>query len=193
MLDFTPVRDGEKSIGELAADLTIDDLRRLTNDMVDRMLSVIADGVDADVIFLPDDPEAYDAFATDAAEVEMAWTLGHVIAHTTASAEESAALAAEMARGIENHGRSRSEVSWDTITTVEQCRRRLEESRRMRLASLDMWPGSPHLDITYVPWPAAGPVNAAGRFILGLMHDDDHLGQIAEIVRQARAARVHEE
>jgi hypothetical protein len=58
-----------------------------------------------------------------------------------------------------------------------------------RLASLEMWPDSPHFDICYTPWRGAGEVNCVGRFVLGLFHDDDHLGQIAEIVRQAHQAR----
>jgi hypothetical protein len=103
--------------------------------------------------------------------------LGHVIVHTTASAEESAALAAEMARGVEFHGRSRSEIPWRDVTTIAQCRHRLEESRRMRLASLDMWPDEPYLDNRHQPWPGAGRLDAYGRFVLGLLHDDDHLGK----------------
>ena len=52
---------------------------------------------------------------------------------------------ADLARGVAFHGRSRSEVPWETVTTIAQCRARLEESRRMRLASLDMWPDQPYL------------------------------------------------
>lgn len=48
-------------------------------------------------------------------DVHLAWNLGHVIVHTMASAEESAALAAELARGVEYHGRSRYEVPWETV------------------------------------------------------------------------------
>jgi hypothetical protein len=81
-------------------------------------------------------------------------------------------------------------VPWETITTINQCRERLEESRRMRLASLDMWPDAPHLDNQYLPWPRAGEVNPVGRFILGLWHDDDHLAQIESVVQQAKAARL---
>jgi hypothetical protein len=33
-------------------------------------------------------------------------------------------------------------------------------------------------------------VGAVERFVRGLSHDDSHLGQIAEIARQARAARA---
>jgi hypothetical protein len=59
----------------------------------------------------------------------------------------------------------------------------------MRLASFGMWPDSPHLENAYEVWPDRPPVNAIGRFVLGLMHDESHLGQIEEIVRQARVAR----
>jgi len=190
LLDFTPVRNKEITLAEFVARLTVDDLRELTNNMVDAVLDLIADCVDEDVTFVPVDPDADDPYATDEAERNIAWTLGHVIVHTTASAEESAGIAAELARGVEYHGRSRYEVPWRTVTKIEQCRQRLEESRRMRLASLDMWPDQPHLDNTYEPWKGIGEINAVGRFVLGLMHDDDHLGQIVEIVRQAKAARA---
>lgn len=189
MLDFTPVREKRMTVAELCAGLTIDDLRALTNEMIDAMLALIADCTDEDVVFQPVDPNADDPFAATPEEAGAAWTLAHVIVHTTASAEESAFLAAEMARGVPNHGRSRYEVPWQSVATIEQCRHRLEESRRMRLASLEMWPDQPHFDVCYTPWRGAGEVNCIGRFVLGLFHDDDHLGQIAEIVRQARQAR----
>jgi len=185
MLDFKALDDKKITLNDLVADLTRDDLRNLTNEMVDTMQNLIADCVDQDVTFEPTDPDAYDSFAENPEETEMAWSLGHVIVHTTASAEESAALAAELARGVKFHGRSRSEIPWRTVTTIEQCRHRLEESRRMRLASLEMWPDNPYLDNTYKSY--AGQINAVGRFVLGLKHDDSHLGQIAEIVRQAKA------
>jgi hypothetical protein len=141
------------------------------------------------VAFTPSDPLANDPFASDSAAVNLPWTLGHVIVHTTASAEESAALAAELARGVKFHGRSRSEAPWEGVQTIEQCRRRLEESRRMRLASLDMWPDPPYLDNTYKYSESGEPINALNRFVRGLQHDDSHLGQIDKIVKQARAAR----
>lgn len=190
MLDFAPVWEREITLRELVANLTAADLRELTNDMIDTMLDLIADCVDEDVAFVPADPDANDTYATDEAERNIAWTLGHVIVHTTASAEESAAIAAELARGVEYHGRSRSEVPWRTVTTIQQCRQRLEESRRMRLASLEMWPAQPHLDNTYEPWKAVGEINAVSRFVLGLLHDDSHLEQIAAIVRQAKQSKV---
>lgn len=189
MLNFEAVRRKQITIGDLCAGLTVADLCTLTNEMIDKMQALIADCCDADVIFQPVDPQADDPYAATSAEINIAWTLGHVIVHTTASAEESAFLAAEMARGVPNHGRSRYETPWESVTTIAQCRRRLEESRRMRLASLQIWPDQPHLDLTYTPWPGAGEINCVARFVLGLRHDDDHLGQIAEIVRQAHEVR----
>ena len=189
MLNFQAVRSGESTFADLVADLTIDDLRDLTNELADTMLRMIADCVDADVVFEPADPEADDPFAATPEEVHMPWTLGHVIVHTTASAEESAAVAAELARGVEYRGRSRYEVPWQEMRTIAGCRQRLEESRRMGLASLGMWPAEPHLDNAYEIWADRPKVNAIGRYVLGLMHAEDHWGQIEEIVRQARAVR----
>lgn len=190
MLDFQAVRDEELTIAELTADLTREDLRNLTDEMVDTILEIIADCSDADVTFVPSDPEAHDPFAATPEEEDMAWTLGHVIVHITASAEESAALASELARGVRVRGRSRYEVPWEEMTTIEVCRLRMEESRRMRLASLEMWPDPPHLENTYKTWSKGPRVNAIGRFALGLMHTDSHLGQIADIVQQAKQNRV---
>lgn len=188
MIDWTPWRDGDITFAEFQARFTQDDLRRETNAMVDHMLALIADCTDADVVFVPVDEEADDPYAEDEADTNLAWTLGHVVVHTTASAEEAAFLAAELARGVENKGRSRYEIPWETVTTIAQCRERLEESRRMRLASLDMWPSPPHLETTYES-KRLGSVDPIGRFLLGLGHDTSHVDQIAEIVRQARAAR----
>ena len=189
MLNFKAVRDKKVTLAELVADLTPTDLRHLTDKMVDTVLDIIAACVDAHVVFEPSDPAANDPFAKTPEEVGLAWSLWHVIVHITASAEEAAAIAAELARGVEFHGRSRNEVPWMEMRTIEGCRRRLEESRRMRLASLDMWPKEPHLQNEYQAWPEGPTVNAVGRFVLGLMHEQDHLGQIKEIVRQAQAAR----
>jgi hypothetical protein len=191
MLDFTRLRAKEETISQLTAVLTPDDLRRLTDEMIDRMLALIVDCTDTDVVFQPVDPDAYDSFAADDVDTDLAWTLGHVIVHVTASAEESAFLAAEMARGVPaRRRRSRYETPWESVTTIAQCRHRLEESRRMRQASLVLWPADPHLDNCYEPWPGIGEINAVGRFVLGLLHDDDHLAQIADIVQQARDVHV---
>ena len=197
MLDFTPVQARSVSIMELVASLTRTDLGQLTNEMIDTMRTLIDGATDADVVFVPHDPAAYDHAAATPAEISMVWTLAHVIVHTTATAEESAALAAELARGVRHRsGRSRREAPWHAVTTIAQCVQRLEESRRMRLASLEMWPDEPDLDNTY-RFAEDGPpyiiddapeINAVARFVLGLLHDDNHLAQIALIASAGRGA-----
>lgn len=192
MLDFTPVYNKEISYAEFVRDLTVDDLRTLTNEMVDRQLALIADCTDEDVVFQPVDENANDPYATNPDESSMAWTLGHVIVHATASSEEAAYLAVELARGLPlREGRSRYETPWETVTTIAQCRARLEESRRMRLASLDMWPDEPFYENRVDLFGGRVPnANAVVQFVFGLSHDTSHLGQIEEIVRQAKAARA---
>ena len=167
-------------MGELVAGLTSADLRALTNEMVDAMLARIADCVDADVPFVPDDPQAYDGNAANPEDVYLAWTLGHVICHTTGTSDQDAANAAELARGNAFPNEPRNEVPWESVTTIAHCRQRLEESRRHRLAKIDLWPAEIADDAR---------LRALKRFAHGLSHDDAHLPHLAEIVRQAKAAR----
>jgi hypothetical protein len=189
MLDFVLVNEGEITISDLVSNLSVSDLRELTNEMIDTMLGLIAGCLDFDVIFEPQDAEAYDRYAEDEEDINLAWTLGHVIVHTTASSEEAGALAAELARGVSRRrARSRVEVPWQSVTTIQACIQKLEESRRMRLASLDMWPDEPHLDNIYEN-KRGDLVNAVVQFTLGLVHDDSHLKQIENIVKQSSAAR----
>jgi hypothetical protein len=169
--------------------VTAEELRRLTNRLIDRAQRLISGGKDADVTFVPVDPLADDPGAEQDHEINVAWTLGHIIVHTTATAEESAALAAELARGVPFHGRSRREVPWREVTTLQQCRARLEESRRMCLASLGMWPERPDLANAYVPWEDGPLMGAVSRYLLGLQHAAAHLEQIHDVVGQARADR----
>lgn len=185
MLDFSRVKSRELTLAKLVEGLTKDDLVDLTNEMIDRQLALIAGCDDAAVVFVPSDPDAKDPYAANPDDVGLAWTLGHIVVHVTASAEEATFIAAEMARGVSRPGRSRYETPWQTVTTLEACRARLEESRRMRLASLAMWPDAPHLDVTETTTWLRDPIDAVGRFARGLYHDADHLDQIAEIVRQA--------
>jgi hypothetical protein len=166
-----------------------EELRALTSEGIDLALKLVRNCIDEDVTFIPNDPHAHDDAAGEG-EASIAWTLGHIIAHMTATGEEHTAIAAELARGVEYHGRSRYEVPWRTISTVAQCRARLEESRRMRLASLSAWPDAPHLDNIHLAWedgPLYGPVQ---HVLLGLRHDAAHLGQIRDVVQQAREYRL---
>lgn len=190
MINLAYLTERKVTFAKLVAELTPADLRDLTNQMIDRQLALIAGCDDAAVTFVPDDPKADDPYASEPAEVKLAWTLGHVIVHVTATSEETAFIAAEMARGVVREGRSRYETPWETVTTIAQCRTRLEESRRLRLATLDVWPNPPHLDVTIPYRRLPEPVNPIGRFVMGMLHDADHLGQIEDIVRQAQAARL---
>lgn len=186
MLDFNPVRAKQISLQALVKDLTKTDLQRELNELYDEVLHLMANCTDRYVTFEPVDKKADDPYAVQGEET-IAWTLGHVIVHITASMEEAAAIAAELARGVEHHGRSRWEVPWQTVTSIEFCRERMAESRRMCLASLEMWPAPPHMDNTYTPpFPGALPHTCVSRFASGLKHTSDHLGQIEEIVQQAK-------
>ncbi|MEK6222054.1 MAG: DinB family protein, partial [Chloroflexota bacterium] len=65
-------------------------------------------------------------YAADESEEYIPWTLPHVIAHFTASSEESAFLAAELARGVKvSPHRSRWETPWEEFTTIEECNHRV--------------------------------------------------------------------
>jgi len=186
MLDYNRVICKEITVQQLAEGVTPDVLRRETNHMIDRILGLIADCEDGDVVFQPVDPTAHDQYAADPSATDLAWTLGHVIVHATASSEEAAFTAAELARGVANHGRSRFETEWTSVTTMAQCRQRLHESRRMRLATLEIWPDRPDLTNVYAIWENGPVVNAVSRFLFGLVHEAGHVDQIAEIVRQAQ-------
>lgn len=182
------IRRGERDLAEETAALTPADLRAMTDEIVDTQLRLIDGITDDDVLFLPVDPAAADPGATGD-EASEAWTLGHVVVHTTAGSEEGAAAALTLARGAPLDGRPRYETPWQEMRTAAQVRHRLEESRRMRLAMLAAWPDAPHLDQTVVVVERYGPMNAVARFVFGLVHEDWHLPQVAEIVRQAKAAR----
>jgi hypothetical protein len=187
-LDFSRVRAREVKLADLVADLSVDDLARATDSSIAQIEEILATATDADVVFVPEDPAADDPAAADPADRDLAWNLGHLVAHVTASAEESAALAEELARGVPFHGRSRWEVPWKTVTTIDQCRQRLAESRRVRLASLQMWPSSPPSEVD--PDPATPTwQQARERFARGLSHEDAHVDQICNVVKQAQAAR----
>ena len=186
MIDFSPIAEKKINWARFASQFTRQDLIDQTNQLTDHILDLMADASDADVVFEPHDPEAYDPYAETAEEEHIGWTLGHIIVHLTASNEEAAFLAAELARGVEiEFRRSRREVHWETVTTIEQCRQRLEESRRMLLASLEMWPDTPDLENHYKT-PQGLRVNSLVKFLLGLNHANNHLDQISDVLRQSR-------
>lgn len=183
-MNFDAVNSYEIPMSEFASAFTVADLQRLTNKSVDQFVSLIETCSDADIGFVPDDPAAYDAYAarSRAEEARIGWTIGHNIVHATASAEEYAYDAAGLARGVPYHGRSRFELPWQLMTTTKKCLARLEESRRMRLASLEMWPDDPDLENGVTPWRESGWVNAVGLFVWGIAHDASHIQQIKKIM-----------
>ena len=187
MLDFQLVREKKVTLQDLVKSSTKDDLRGELNEMYNNIEHRIVNATDANVVFQPVDPNANDPFAKEG-EAELAWTLGHVIVHLTASMEEAASISQELARGVEFHGRSRWEVPFREVKAIAFCRARLAESRRMCLAALDMWPNPPHMDNTYVAAPGAQLHTPVSRFASGLKHASDHLEQISEIMRQAKEA-----
>ena len=192
MIDFSPLLRREVQAIDFARRLTLNDLRAITNESIDTMLDIVAELGDADVTFIPHDPDAYDPHAPEE-EQHIGWNLAHIIAHVTSGSEEGAALSSLLARGVPTAERPRYETPWQDITTRAQCVQRLEESRRMRLAYLDTWPDEPHLDVYRDVSPRyterVGLVNAPAAFILGVFHEIGHFDQMREVARQAVAAR----
>jgi hypothetical protein len=190
VIDFSPLRKKEATVQDLAAGLTRTDLVRLANEMCDAILERITGAEDSDTSFVPEDSGANDTFAANEADVNLPWTLGHVVIHALASSEESAALALTLARGLEPHERSRYEGPWEDANSVAFLHGRIEESRRMQVAMLDAWPDEPHMETKYVAREGATGVNAIERFVYGLAHSDSHLAQIANVLDQAKTARA---
>lgn len=195
MIDFSPMQNGETTYIEYARreNIGVAELQALSDESVDYLLSLLEGLQDADVVFDPEDPEADDPFAV-AGEEAIGWSFAHLIAHVTASSEEGAALSSLLARGVPASERPRYETPWRDIKTAAQARQRLEESRRMRNAYLETWPDQPLLDVKrqlserFIA--RFGEMNAPAAFLFGLSHEVGHYAQIAEVKRQALAARA---
>lgn len=81
----------QKRIGDLAAEVTLEDLKAATEVQIAEMESLIHDLHDTQVVFVATDPEAEDG---------IGWSAAHLIAHVTANSEEGAALSWILARGM---------------------------------------------------------------------------------------------
>jgi DinB superfamily len=190
-IDFSPIDNNEIKWVDFANRFTAGDLKAATNASIDTILDIIKDLNDAQVIYAPEDPLADDPHAVSGEE-HISWSVAHVIVHTTASSEEGAAYSSLLARGIAygREPRPRYETNWRTITTKAECIQRLEESRRIRLAFLDTWPDTPHLDVYREVserfMEKFGPMNAASSLLFSLKHEFGHHDQIREAARQAR-------
>jgi len=69
---------------------------------------------------------------------------------------------------------------------------RIAESRRIRIAYLDTWPDTPHLDVyrelseRFIE--RNGPLNAPASVLFGLSHEDGHVAQFRDVRAQAAGA-----
>lgn len=195
-LDFSPVRNEEIKLADFAKNLTVSDLRDMTNESIDTILNIIADLDDADVTFDPIDPLANDPYAKEGEE-NIGWSIAHLVVHVTASSEEYTTYGSILARGIPypREPRIRYETDWKTVKTKAECVQRLEESRRIRLGYLDTFPDNPSFDIyremseNFVN--KYGQCNAVVSVLLGLMHEEGHFAQFRDVHDQAVAAKVN--
>lgn len=178
-IDFAAVRAGTKTLAEQTKGFTLADMHAATKELFDDLQALIANATNQAVVFVP-----HDAAATSGDE--QGWTVGHVVAHLTATLEETCAVATQLARNVEIDPqlRLRYETPWESIQTVEQVKARLAESRRISLAFLDAWPDEPNLQAAITRIPAFGPLNAIGLCVLGIGHGQIHQQQIAETLSQ---------
>jgi len=178
---------------EFSTRFSLAQLRAATNTYLDTLLDIIKPFGDAHLTFEPQDPNANDPYAK-AGEENIAWSLGHLILHVTATLEEGAAFSSLLARGVKipQGVRLRYEADWQTVTTRAQVVQRIEESRRICLSYLDTWPDSPQLDVyrelTEQGRARWGDLNAPASYLNSLSHFDGHLAQIRDAAEQAKAA-----
>jgi hypothetical protein len=195
LIDYSPLQAEATKFQHVVEQqqITFDDLRAEVNRLYDVVANILNAATDADMIFVPYDSEANDPYAATEAEKHIGWTLGHLVAHITATNEESAVFASLLARGIPQGGRIRTETPWAAIDTVQKARQRLEESRRIVLAYLNAIPDTPDLttEREFSNERVAayfGPINAPAAMLTGLAHHAEHIEQFHEVYRQAKAA-----
>lgn len=153
-LNFSQVHEGDLTLLEFSRQFSVGDLGAATHDSINTILDILSDLNDADVIFDPIDPDARDPYAAPGEET-IGWNIAHLVAHVTASSEEWAAYSSILARGIAYPAepRLRYETAWRSILTKTQCVQRLEESRRIRLAYLNAWPGTNPICMSAASFP----------------------------------------
>lgn len=189
LLDFTRLNNKEVNIYDFSKHLTLDDLRNATNATIDRMVELLRETTDAQLTFIPLDPDADDPYAP-AEERYQGWSLAHLVLHVTASAEEAAAFGSLLARGVvlPQGIRVRYEPDWRLFKTKSEVMHRLEESRRIRLAYLNSWPDKPQLDTFREFAPESSwyqQLNAISAVVSGLRHENNHYHQMQEALEQA--------
>lgn len=193
-LNYAPLYDGSQKWYALAKDLTLAEIVAETNRLYDQVQAILDECTDADIAFVPHDPHAHDPYAPEDQQ-NIGWTIGHLVAHITATNEETAVFSSLLARGIPQSGRIRVEAAWEEIDTVAKANQRLAESRRIVLAYLSAWPDTPNLETlrTFDSERAAeyfGAINAPASAFMGLSHHNEHIAQFEEVLRQAKAVRA---
>lgn len=191
--DLANMHEDGEALRNLAQGMSAADLKAATSASLDLILEILGDATDAEMVHMPDDPHADDPHAKPGEE-HIGWSLAHLVAHVTASAEEDAAISSILARGIPytREPRLRWETPWLALTTREQVLQRVAESRRIRLAYLDAWPDEPHLDVfrelseRFIE--KFGPQNAPITLLFGLSHEAGHYAQMRDARAQAAAA-----
>jgi DinB superfamily len=195
MIDFSQVESGELKLADVAVGLTRTELRAATHESMQTLSEIIQRASDVMIAFVPHDTDAHDPHAAPE-EQNIGWTLGHLVAHVTATSEESAAISSALARGVPYPAdlRLRYETPWREIDTQAKALRRLHESLKMRLGYLETWPDVPHLDnlrqLSESAQTRWGDLNAVSTFLLGLKHEVGHYDQFREVLRQAQAAEA---
>jgi hypothetical protein len=192
VLDYTPIFDGSMKYTAFAGDITPDELRAEIHVLYDAVRDVLSRCTDEQVRYIPYDADAYDQYAEPGHEHD-GWSIGHLVAHITATQEEAAGISSILARGIEVGGRQRYEVAWEELDTVEKALARLEESRRIVLAYLDAWPDTPDYNTlrqfnSEKARAYFGDLNARGNLIMGMAHHAEHLPQFKKVLAQAAEA-----
>lgn len=192
-IDFSPVFQHHILLSDFAQQYTLQDLINATHASLDHLRSIVDPLTDAHMTFDPVDPKADDPYAKEGEE-KIGWSLAHLVVHVTASAEESAAIASILARGVPygREPRLRYETEWHTVTTKTQAIQRLEESRRIRLGYLSTFPDQPHWgnlqEISERAKELWGDLDPKTRFLLGLYHEWQHYDQFIDVRDQAVAA-----
>jgi len=188
LIDFEPVTSKAMTLDDLAAQYNNSDLAAALIAYVDFTRQILSNVTDEQATYIPDDPDANDTFAATEEERHVGWSLVHLVAHVTASAEEGAAFSSLLARGIAIGGRLRHEQDWQEITTVVMAVSRLEECQRICLGYLATWPDSPDLETKRILQEGASwsPPNAAASFMRGLSHWNSHVTQFQNTAEQAR-------
>src|SRR5258708_23853908 len=140
LINFQPVYNKEKTLGDLASQYSNADLHAALNSYVDFTIQIINSVSDEQALYIPPDPDANDPYATTEAEHHMGWSLVHLVMHVTASAEEAAAFSSILARGIAIGGRLRSERDWRPVAACAAGVARFEQMRRICLPYLRTLP-----------------------------------------------------